>query len=262
VIASFFPLAEAARAVAGRLVEVRDLTPGGTEPHDLELDTDDRDAIEDAALVVVMGGGFQPGPEEAASQRDGPTLAVLDELGVDRDRAERDPHVWLDPVLMARLVDEVTAALERVDPAHTRTYRRRGAEYVDALGALDAEYRAGLVECDRRVLVTAHSAFGWLARRYDLHEEGIAGISPEAEPDPRRLAELTDLVEREGVTTVFTEELVSPKVARTLAREAGVRTEVLSTLEGLTTREQRRGATYLSVMRQNLEKLRRALGCR
>jgi zinc transport system substrate-binding protein len=111
-------------------------------------------------------------------------------------------------------------------------------------------------------VLTAHDAFGWLAARYDLDQHGVAGIEPDAEPDPDRLADLADLAEREGVTTVFTETLVSPRVARTLAREAGgLRTAVLDPLEGLDDERVEAGDDYVSVMRDNLAQLREALGC-
>ena len=111
------------------------------------------------------------------------------------------------------------------------------------------------------MIVTSHAAFGYLSARYGLTQEPIAGISPDAEPSPGRLAQLARLVNRDGVTTIFTEELVSPKVAETLAREVGVTTEVLSPLEGLTKRELAAGQDYVSVMRNNLHILERALGC-
>jgi zinc transport system substrate-binding protein len=109
--------------------------------------------------------------------------------------------------------------------------------------------------------VTNHAAFGYLAQAYGLHQEAIAGLEPESEPSAERLAELKDLVERGGVTTIFTEELVSPKVAETLATEAGVRTRVLFTLEGLTEEESAAGKDYLSLMQENLDALHGALGC-
>jgi zinc transport system substrate-binding protein len=263
VVASFFPLAEAAGRVGGDAVRVRNLTPPGVEPHDLELTTDDRDAIEDAGLVVVLGERFQPAIEEATDDRDGPTVQVLHEIGVRRRAARRDPHVWLDPVLMGRIVDAVARALAKAEPGRRDQLKAQARAFRDQLDALDAEYRAGLADCDRDLLVTAHEAFGWLARRYGLRQEGVAGVDPEAEPDPERIADLADLVRREGVTTIFTEELVSPDVADTLAREAGgVGTEVLSPLEGLTARQRARGDDYVSVMRDNLAKLRIALACR
>ncbi len=258
VVTAFYPLAWAVEQVGGEHVRVQNLTPAGAEPHDLELTPDQRDAIEDAGLAVVMGQGFQPAVEDAADDRDGPTLRVLSKVRHAKD----DPHVWLDPVRMRRVIDAVAASLAGADPKHAEEFRANAAEVDARLDALDAEYRSGLATCDRDLVVTAHEAFGYLTRRYGLRQEGVAGIAPDAEPNPDRLAELADLAVREGVTTVFTETLVSPKVARTLAREAGgLRTEVLNPLEGLTDAQSKRGADYLSEMRANLTKLERALGC-
>ena len=256
VVAAFFPIAATMRALVGSRVSVRDLTPPGVEPHDLELTTRDLDAILDAKLVVVMGRGFQPAIERAARNRDGGGVFVLDRL-----RSGSDPHVWLDPVTMRRVVQVLAASSTRAFPIARAAIGVNLARVERELDLLDREYRAGLAQCDRRVIVTAHAAFGRLSAQYRLRQEAIAGISPEQEPDPRRLAELADLVRREHVTTVFTERLVSPRVARTLAREAGVKTAVLDPIEsppaGVTT-----FAGYLSSMRVNLTALRHALACR
>jgi zinc transport system substrate-binding protein len=171
-----------------------------------------------------------------------------------------DPHVWLDPVLMRQVVDRLATAMARAVPRAGDGLDGRAARVDAALAALDADYRRGLADCDRRIIVTAHDAFGHLARRYRLREQAIAGISPEQEPDPRRIAELGDLVRRERVTTVFTERLVSPRVADTLARDAGVRTAVLDPIESPSGRPT--FAAYLRAMRSNLRVLRQALGCR
>src|SRR3954463_12710417 len=111
-VAAFFPLAATARALAGSSVTVRDLTPPGVEPHDLGLTTEDMDAILDARLVVLMGRGFQPAIESGADRRSGPTLRVLDRL-----HTGDNPHVWLDPVRMRRVVGTIAPALERAVPA-------------------------------------------------------------------------------------------------------------------------------------------------
>ena len=129
------------------------------------------------------------------------------------------------------------------------------------LDALDREYRSRLTHCARDVIVTSHAAFGYLSRRYGLQQEPISGLSPDAEPTPQHLADLRALVERDGVTTIFTEELVSPKVAQTLAEETGATTAVLNPLESLTPDEMSAGDDYVSVMRENLTELRAALGC-
>lgn len=277
VVAAFYPLAEAVRQVGGGRVAVRDLTPVGGEPHDLELTPRDVDRIEDATLVVVLGGGFQPAVDAAARRRRGPTLVVLDALDAldartgRRDSAAHgsrrlragDPHVWLDPVLMQDVVRAVGDRLARVDPGHAAQYRSGSAAYVRRLAALDARIRSGLARCERRTIVTSHDAFGYLAHRYGLEQRSVVGLVPDQEPDPKTLGELADLVRREGITTVFTGRSVSSRVAETIAREAGgVRVEVLDPLEALTGEQVRAGADYVSVMLDNLRRLRRALDCR
>ena len=227
VVAAFFPLAATIRGLVGSGVVVDDLTPPGVEPHDLELTTNQMDTILDARLRVVMGGGFQPAVEAAAARRPGPTVAVLDLPGLGGN----DPHVWLDPVLMQRTVRLLAKEVGRAFPADRAAIGRREAALIRDLAALDSAYRNGLATCERRMIVTAHDAFGRLTQRYGLRSEPVTGISPEQEPDPRRLAALVALVDRVGVTTVFTERLVSPRVARTLAREAGVVTAVLDPIE-------------------------------
>lgn len=262
VVASAYPLAEAAERVGGDLVSVRNLTPPGVEPHDLELAPDDLEALLSSDLVLLVGGGFQPAVEEAAGEAEGRVLEALDVVEpLSLSDGGVDPHVWLDPVRYAAIVDRIAGVLTDADPAHAETYAANAATFEDELTALDGELRDGLASCESRLLVVSHAAFGYLADAYDLRQEPISGLSPEAEPDPARLAELMDLVRREGVTTVFTEELVSPDVAETLAQEAGVTTAVLNPLEGLTRSELDAGQDYGSVMRRNLETLRGALGC-
>ena len=257
VVASFYPLAEAAGRVGGDGVEVTNLTPAGVEPHDLELTPDALQAIATADLVLYVGGGFQPAIEEAVVQAGGAAIDVLEGLGV----LDGDPHVWLDPIRYADVVRHVADALAEISATDAAGFTTRSDTFVADLEVLDDAFADGLASCESRLLVVSHEAFGYLAESYGLEQEAITGVSPEAEPDPRRLAELRDLVEVEGVTTIFTEELVSPAVAETLAAEAGVATAVLNPLEGLTAEQEEAGADYLSVMRDNLEELRDGLRC-
>ena len=270
VTAAFFPLAAAVAQVGGSLVKVTNLTPAGVEPHDIELNTQQAESVLDADLAVMVGNGFQPQVEDIAADRSGPTLNVLKALPINAgdkkveegDATALDPHVWLDPVLYQSVVDAIASALSKVDPDHAADYTANAAAYNAKLATLNTEYETGLANCSRQLLVTAHEAFGWLTQRYGLTQEGIAGISPDAEPNPQRLADLTDLVEKKGVTTIYTEDLVSPKVARTLAREAGgLKTATLNPLEGLTAKQTKAGATYISEMQDNLQAIQKGLGC-
>ncbi|HEX7166796.1 MAG TPA: zinc ABC transporter substrate-binding protein [Acidimicrobiales bacterium] len=269
VVASFYPLAEAARRVGGDLVEVTNLTGAGVEPHDVELSPDQVDQLEDADLVLYLGGGFQPAVEDVAERRDGSTVDLLPSgIGDDghghEDGGEEhaDVHFWLDPRLYAEAVDRIADALGEVDEGEAGAFAENARAFRDELLALDAEAEQRLGTCARKHVVVTHDAFGYLTDRYDLEQQPIAGLSPEAEPNPARLAEVSDLIRREGVTTVFYERLVPASVADTIARETGAKTDVLDPLEGLTRAQEEAGATYVSVMRENVDALARALDCR
>lgn len=257
VVAAFYPLAFAAEQVGGARARVRDLTPSGVEPHDLELGPASVREILGADLVLYLGRGFMPALEAALRSRRGPALDLLEGrrllAGSTPGRVRADPHVWLDPLRYAGIARTVARALGDAGAA---------GPFVVRLQALDAELRRGLGRCARREIVTSHAAFAYLASRYRLRQVALQGLAPEAEPSGSAIARLVATVRRTGATTVFAETLVSPRLADTIAREAGVRTAILNPIEGLTAAERARGEDYFSLMRANLATLRRALGCR
>jgi zinc transport system substrate-binding protein len=251
VVAAFYPLAYAAEQVAGRAVDVTNLTPSGAEPHDIELSPRDVERIDGADVVLYVGSGFMPQVEDAVA-RPGNGLDVLTEVETVSGPSGVDPHVWLDPLRYAAVVRRIAGELG--DPA-------AGARLSARLEQLDRDFRTGLSRCRRSEIVTSHAAFGYLAEAYGLEQVALAGLTPEAEPSARALASLVDDVRRLGATTVFVEPLVSPTVAETVAREAGVKVAPLDPIEGIGEGELGRGADYFSVMRGNLRALRDALGC-
>jgi zinc transport system substrate-binding protein len=267
VVAAFYPLAWVADRVADDGTEVVDLTPPGVEPHDLELTARDVERVREAELVLYLGGGFMPALEDALGdgQRaldllDGQEILRGDhghedeeDEGHEDEEGVIDPHVWLDPTRLAVMARTIAEELGDAGAAD---------EVVDDLESLDGEFRRGLAECERREIVTSHAAFAYLAEAYGLRQIALSGLSPEAEPSPRALEALVAEVEEVGATTVFFETLVSPRVAETVAREAGIETAALNPLEGLTPDQVGAGEDYLSVMRSNLAVLREALGCR
>jgi zinc transport system substrate-binding protein len=265
LVAAFYPLAYAAERVGGAEVDVRNLTPPGAEPHDVELTARDVERIRQADVVLYLGGGFQPALEDAVADAEGEAVDLLgglrllrgeahDEHAADHEEESGvDPHVWLDPLRYATIVERIGRDLDRAEAA--------GA-VVRELRELDRDFRLGLADCDRRELVTSHAAFSYLAQRYGLRQISISGLSPESEPTPRELEEIIEHVEEAGAGTIFFETLVSPRIAETVARETGAETAVLNPLEGLTEEELESGANYFTVMRRNLAALRAALGCR
>jgi zinc transport system substrate-binding protein len=265
VAASFYPLAFVAERIGGGDVRVVNLTPPGVESHDLELSP--RQVAEIAAAdLVVYERGFQPSVDEAVEQNAGDARVEVTEVvplqHLDEDEhgdLAGDPHVWLDPTLLARIADAVADALATAVPVSAGAFRERAEALGAELTALDEEFSTGLARCERNVVVTTHEAFGYLAHRYGLEMVGISGLSPDAEPSPARLAEVGEVIADEAVTTVFYERLVSPKVAETLADDLGVVTAVLDPIEGLT--DETEDEDYFTLMRANLGALEEANGC-
>ncbi|GAA4693980.1 metal ABC transporter substrate-binding protein [Nocardioides conyzicola] len=264
VAAAFYPLQYVASRVAGDHAEVENLTAPGGEPHDLELTPRETADVAQADLVVYEGG-FQPSVDDAVDENaGGDTLDVADvvdlvpfrEHGVDSD--ELDPHFWQDPLLLADVGDAVADRLSKVDPDHADDYAANAADLRADLEGLDKDYTAGLADCQRSTVVVSHDAFGYL-QKYGITMEAILGLSPDSEPTPADLARLQRVIEDDGVTTVFSESLVSPKTAEQLASDMGVRSEVLDPIEGLS--DKTADEDYLSLMRSNLAALEEANGC-
>ncbi|WP_103504768.1 MULTISPECIES: metal ABC transporter substrate-binding protein [unclassified Streptomyces] len=174
------------------------------------------------------------------------------------DHGDGDPHLWLDPLTYAVAGQGVADTLAEADPDNAADYRKNADALEAELGALDEEFEAGLANREIDTIITTHAAFGYLAERYGLDEEAIAGLDPESEPSGARMKELHTIADREKVTTVFFEVLASDAMATTLAQDLGLETDVLDPVEGIT--EDSRGDDYFEVMRSNLEALQKALG--
>jgi zinc transport system substrate-binding protein len=292
VIASFYPFAFVAEQVGGDHIEVDNLTQPGAEPHDLELTPQQVADLTDASLVIFEHG-FQAGVDDGVEQAelgDEATLDIADvvtlhpaeehsedehaedehaedehaedehaEEGEEHEHGDLDPHVWLDPTLMQQIAEATTERLIAIDPDHRQDYQRNADRFVGELQQLDQAYEQGLADCDRHTIVTSHDAFGYLAERYGLEQVPIAGIDPHAEPSPAEQAEIADLVEHDGVTTVFTETLVSDDVAQSIADETGAAVATLDPIEGLS--DDTSDENYITLMQANLETLRAANGC-
>ena len=253
VLASFYPLEFVVERVGGNSVGVTNLTPPGAEPHDLELGANDLVEVREADLVVYLRG-ISAAVDNAVNTAAGTRWFDVTALA----RLEADIHFWLDPLRLADVADGVAQRLAELDPSGAEAFRANAAALRADLTALDAEFVSGLATCARRDLVTSHAAFGYLATRYGMQQQSVSGLSPDGEPTAAALARVADFVRDKGVTTIYTETLLSSATARALASETGARVAVLDPLEGLA-----EGAVgdYLTVMRANLGVLRTGQGC-
>lgn len=267
VVATFYPYQYLASRVAGDRFPVRALVPPGVEPHDWEPTP--RDSLTIALSPAFVYNGYV---EAYLSNlfRELPAdkpVRVNASAGLDVIRSGEgggsavDPHLWLDPVRMERAIDTVVAGLSKADPAGRATFEANAAVLRQDLERIHTRFATGLQTCLRRIFITQHEAFAYLAQRYNLTQYAIQGLSPDQEPTPTKIQEVLNVINQTGSKYVFFEELVSPAVARTLANEAHVQTMVLSPIEGLTSEEQQNGDTYLTLMERNLQNLRTALEC-
>lgn len=282
VVASFYPMQFLAEEIGGSHVSVTTLTKPGVEPHDLELTPRQIGGLAEADLILFLKG-IQPAVDDAVGQSgventvDAAKLTTLENHGTEVDghdhgheegeghehegeEAGADPHIWLDPVKYAEVAEGVGKSLEKADPDHAADYRRNTDTLVGELNALNTAFETGLKDTTTKTFITTHSAFGYLAERYGLTQEGIAGIDPEAEPSPARINEIHAVAEKSKATTVFFETLASDKTAKTLAKDLGLKTDVLDPLEGIT--DKSAGADYIEVMESNLAALEKALGAK
>ncbi|WP_406831299.1 zinc ABC transporter substrate-binding protein [Pedococcus sp. KACC 23699] len=279
VAAAFYPLEYAVSQIGGDHVRVQALTKPGAEPHDLELNPRQVGAVALADLVVYEKG-FQPAVDDAVRSEaphtafDVAPAARLDLLATgdghdhagesdqqhsDHAGAAKDPHFWLDPMRYADVGDAIATELGKRDAANAAAYTANAKAFRAQLTTLDGEFRAGLRSCRIKDLVTSHAAFGYLSEAYGLTQESISGLTPDTEPSPSALADLSAHVRESGATTVYAETLVSEDVAKTLSRETGARLAVLDPIEGITTKSA--GQDYPSVMRANLATLEAGQEC-
>ncbi|MDH6450019.1 zinc transport system substrate-binding protein [Streptomyces sp. SAI-126] len=278
VVASFYPMAFLAEQIGGDHVHVTSLTQPGQEPHDLEISAKQTAQLQESDAVLYLKN-LQPSVDDAVSQSeiktkiDAAALTSLEEHGNEvgghaaehddehgEESGGKDPHIWLDPVKYSEVAKGVGAAFEKADPDHAADYKANTAALVKKLDALNTQFKDGLANTGTKVFITTHAAFGYLAERYGLTEEAINGLDPESEPSADRVKDLEKMAKADGVTTVFYETLVSDRTAKTIASDAGLKTDVLDPIEGIT--EKSRGKDYFSVQEANLKALQGALGAK
>lgn len=282
VMASFYTMYDFAKKVGGDKVDVKNMVPAGTEPHDWEPAATDIKNLEDADVFIYNGVDMEHWTEEVLDSLDNRSLKVVEAArGIslikgedhdedkdhdkdDQDKDEHDedghdPHVWLNPLNAKAEMENIKNALVEADPKNKAYYTENYDKYAKELDQLDAEYKKELEATKSKNIITAHEAFGYLCSAYGLNQVGIEGLSPDSEPEPSRMNEIIGFAKAQGVKTIFFEELVNPKVAETIAKEIGAKVEVLNPLEGLSEEEEKAGDDYFSVMKANLKKLKAAL---
>lgn len=279
VVASFYPVYDFASKIGGDKVTVKNLVPAGAEPHDWEPAPSDITSLEHADVFVYSGAGMERWVTKVLGTLDNKNLVVAEaSKGLtlrkwnadpnanagDADSEEHentvyDPHVWLAPLNAKQEMKNIETALIKADPKDESYFEDNYKTWSDKCDQLDQEYQKTLSALPNKSIVVSHEAFGYLCDAYGLKQMGISGLSPDVEPDPARMAKIQDFVKANHVKVIFSEDLVSPKVAQSIAKATGAKMELLNPMEGLTDEELAAGDDYFSVMEKNLDTLKSAL---
>ncbi|MFM9225453.1 MAG: metal ABC transporter solute-binding protein, Zn/Mn family [Actinomycetota bacterium] len=277
VAVSFYPVEEIVARLGGDRVAILRLVEPGDNAHEAELTAKTVERLGEYSAVFYLSGGFQPAVEKAVDALPSSVRAVdlFESDGIDHISAEKtdddhdsnhahgsdDPHIWLDPANMAAMARVAAEALTDLDPGGASVYSANAGAYIAELDALGGEIDAALATCATRTLVTAHDAFGYLARRASLETVSVAGLNPQDEPSARQLERIATAASAASVRTVFFEVSLPEDLARTVADSIGAGVDTLDALEGVTRQTLADGGTYASIMRGNLSRIADALGC-
>ena len=269
VMASFYTMADFAEKIGGDRADITCMVPAGMEPHDWEPSTTDITGLERADVFIYNGAGMEHWAEDVTESLENKELLVVeasqgvklhaeeehDHEGHSHSHGGYDPHVWLDPHNAKLEMENIKNAFVQADPVNGAYYEANYDKWAKAAEELDRKYREALADFAGRQIVTAHEAYGYLCSAYGLEQVGIDGLSPDQEPNPKRMADIIDFVRENQIRAVFFEELSGSKTAETVAAETGIRLLALSPLEGLSGEELEAGEDYFSVMEKNLEQL-------
>ena len=266
IVTTIYPLEYFASRIAGDLADVVNLVSPGVEAHDFSPSPNDIKKLDAADLIFYNGRGLEPWIDRALENIPGNGRVVIEATAILRDRSESntsrvDPHIWLDPTKAKQQVTLLRDGMIEVNPENGDIYNANAELLQLELDELDRQFEMRLADCRLAEFATSHDAFGHLAGRYGLVQIPISGLSPEAEPSPRDLADITDQVRELDIKFLMIEPLISSRLTETIAKEVGAELLPLHPLETLTSDEGKAGATYFSVMKANLESLATALEC-
>lgn len=276
IMVSLFPQYDIIRQIAQDKVDVELFLPAGSEPHSYEPSASTLMKIVEADLFVYSSDELEPWVKRLVEGNASKSLIVLDASngitlleadhgheGQDEDEEELafDPHYWLDPQNMIIMSESIRDALIEIDPENEAFYIENANSYIASLKELDSNWqdlfdRAQL----NQIIYGGHFAFGYLSHRFGLEIlSPYSGYAPDAEPSAQALAGLMDVLAEKEINVIFYEELIDPRVARIIAEQAKVKIEVLHGAHNLNAEEMQAGWTYVSIMEDNIKKLKEAL---
>ena len=262
VVSSFFPIDQFVGKVGGEAIERMLLIPKGVEPHDYEPTIKDIQRVDSADVLVYNGLGFENWIGKMSNPQKIDASKGLNASYLDERNMTFDPHVWLDPLLAKKQVENVRDGLIMIDPNHKDIYVNNSNNFLNELDNLDEKIRTDLESCKKKDFITFHNSFSYFAKQYGLNQHSISNTDPESEVTPARLTEIINIAKTLGLQVIYSEELVDPRQATVIAQEVpDGKVLVLSPIEGLSENEQKAGLGYIDKMNDNINNLMVGLQC-
>jgi zinc transport system substrate-binding protein len=272
VVTSLFPLYDFARNIGQDRADVSLLLPPGLEAHSFEPKPGDMVRLNQANIFIYTNSAMEPWVQDVLKGVQNRNLKVIesgngiamisDHNRHGHDHGGADPHIWLDFSNAEKIVDHILAGFIEKDPLNRGFYQANADAYKAKLNDLDRQFREGLSGCRKKIIVHGgHFAFGYLAQRYRLEYVAVSGFSPDAEPTPAGMVRISKTLKANGLNHLFYEELLSPRIAESIARETGVSLLMLHGAHNVSKEEFGRGVSFLDLMQINLQNLKRGLQC-
>lgn len=262
VVSSFFPIDQFVGKVGGEAIERMLLIPKGVEPHDYEPTIKDIQRVDSADVLVYNGLGFENWIGKMSNPQKIDASKGLNASYLDERNMTFDPHVWLDPLLAKKQVENVRDGLIMIDPNHKDIYVNNSNNFLNELDNLDKKIRTDLESCKKKDFITFHNSFSYFAKQYGLNQHSVSNTDPESEVTPARLTEIINIAKTLGLQVIYSEELVDPRQATVIAQEVpDGKVLVLSPIEGLSENEQKAGLGYIDKMNDNINNLMVGLQC-
>ncbi len=263
IVASIYPLAEIAKEIGGEAVEVRLLLPPGADPHAWEPTPQDILSLKKAALLFAVGGGLEPWLDDLRKGLKIRHLFLIFPLKTSYSGHGPDPHVWLDFPRDAEISWALAQKMAQIIPDKAHLFLTKGKKLQEKFLKLHHLFQEALATCRYRTVVLAgHDAFGAWEKNYGVRFFTLAGQSPEAEPTPKTLQRLVELVKQKGLKAVYYDEPSARRFAEIIAEETGAKVYYLTPAASPTREELAAGLSFWNFMFRNLKYLSLGLCCR
>lgn len=253
IFVSFSAVKELVGNIIGDRYEIVSLTPPGTEAHDFELTAKTVGSLIDSKALFVNGFNFEHWANDLPSEANNKMTTLSKGVSARYINNQIDPHIWLNPLNAVIEMNNVYEAISEIDTENKEYYKANLDAYTASFISLDEELMQKATGFTQKNIVVSHAAYGYMCDRYGLNQIYINGIEADEEPTTKTFTDIIDKVKEYGITTIFTEELISNDIAEKIASETGVKIELLNTLENI-----EEGEDYISLMKENFKKLEEA----